>query len=30
VRPSGGSWSRDPSFWPMAIVEASTRPQVTH
>jgi hypothetical protein len=30
VRPSGGSWSRDPNFWPIAIVEASSRPQITH
>lgn len=30
VRSGGGSWTRDAAFWPIAIVEATPRPTVTH
>lgn len=30
VRMTGGSWSRDAALWPIAIVEATPRTELTH
>lgn len=30
VRSGGASWAREAVFWPIVIVEASSRPAVTH